>query len=239
MPKGEKTKELWSNPQYRSRMLASRRTPEHRNYRRELRRRLCSDSKFIEKLSKAVKTSWRDPKIRSRHLEGMRSEKYINTRRKSGAVLLNKDPDAIARRSATLRKGYASGRIKPRGGGGYNGNIIKGWYTSAQGRRCYYQSSWEKRVFELLDFFAWVKAWEKDPFPIAYRFGGRRRSYFPDFWIEVGRKNFIVELKPKSMVNDAMFAAKCRAAKSYGQKVGASFIVINTPEEIYGLRKLV
>ena len=60
------------------------------------------------------------------------------------------------------------------------------------------RSSWERMFFQLLDSNSAVLEWSSEPIGIDYYdpVQGRIRKYYPDVYMKVGNKKYIVEIKP-------------------------------------------
>jgi len=91
----------------------------------------------------------------------------------------------------------------------------EGYYESTKmGKAMYYRSGWEATVFELLDTWNEVVAFEAEPFEIPYIHDGNCHNYKPDIFVAFldGHKE-IWEVKPSSQTHleknqDKWFSAK-------------------------------
>lgn len=110
------------------------------------------------------------------------------------------------------------------------------------------RSSWEYRVCEWCDSNNNIVEWSSEGHRIRYidPYNPRRsRLYYPDFYIKVGNKRFIVEVKPEKdcrppskignkskktiAIQEQTFyinQAKFKAAKEYCKKLGMKFIIL-------------
>jgi hypothetical protein len=97
-----------------------------------------------------------------------------------------------------------------------------------------YRSSWEKQVMKYLDLNPEVEYWASEPFAVHYLSpkDGQIHRYFPDFLVKFkdGRK-YILEVKPKYLVEDIVVQAKAEAAKEFCKKYDMEFHFI-TEEQI-------
>jgi hypothetical protein len=75
-------------------------------------------------------------------------------------------------------------------------NWSKGFYDSIKGGKCYYRSSWEKALFEILDNDENVLSFNSEPFSIDYEFQGNKHKYIPDLLITYKEKIVLCEIKP-------------------------------------------
>lgn len=103
----------------------------------------------------------------------------------------------------------------------------EGYFESTKMQKTFhYDSGWEATVFELLDSWHEVIAYEKEPFKIPYIHEGQCHNYLPDLFIAFldGRKE-IWEVKPSSQTamqknQDKWFAArKACEARGWGFEV--------------------
>jgi hypothetical protein len=94
----------------------------------------------------------------------------------------------------------------------------KGWYSF--NNICYkqfYRSSWEELICEKIDEMIRKKEVVSisSPPKILYTFEGRKRAYFPDFYIEnLNNKKIILEVKPLRKCDEEINVAKFNAAKN-------------------------
>ena len=61
-----------------------------------------------------------------------------------------------------------------------------------------YRSSWEYKFMVWCDRSSSVTEWGSEEIVIPYisPADGRRHRYFPDFYVKIGRKKYMVEVKP-------------------------------------------
>ncbi len=71
---------------------------------------------------------------------------------------------------------------------------------------------------------------------IAYRHGGRKRTYYPDFLLDHTR---LVELKPDSYRQDPCVLAKARAAKVFCKRQGWEYVLTDWPVDKARIARLV
>lgn len=103
----------------------------------------------------------------------------------------------------------------------------EGFFQSAKnGCEIHFRSGWEETVYKLLERSFAVKAYQGEPFPIPYFFGGTRRNYWPDVLvIFTDESRMIIEIKPMAQcptpdgvcenATQSMNDAKWLAAENY------------------------
>ncbi|MAQ04894.1 MAG: head completion protein [Euryarchaeota archaeon] len=113
-----------------------------------------------------------------------------------------------------------------------------------------YRSSWEYKFMVWCDRSSSVTEWGSEEIVIPYisPADGRRHRYFPDFYVKIGRKKYMVEVKPlrqtkqpkkqkrqtkayiTEVVTYAINQAKWEAAKEYCKDRGWEFMLITEKE---------
>ena len=113
-----------------------------------------------------------------------------------------------------------------------------------------YRSSWEYKFMVGCDRSSSVTEWGSEEIVIPYisPADGRRHRYFPDFYVKIGRKKYMVEVKPlrqtkqpkkqkkqtkayiTEVVTYAINQAKWEAAKEYCNDRGWEFMLITEKE---------
>ena len=113
-----------------------------------------------------------------------------------------------------------------------------------------YRSSWEYKFLVWCDWSSSVTEWGSEEIVIPYisPADGRRHRYFPDFYVKIGRKKYMVEVKPlrqtkqpkkqkkqtkayiTEVVTYAINQAKWEAAKEYCKDRGWEFMLITEKE---------
>ena len=113
-----------------------------------------------------------------------------------------------------------------------------------------YRSSWEYKFMVWCDRSSSVTEWGSEEIVIPYisPADGRRHRYFPDFYVKIGRKKYMVEVKPlrqtkqpkkqkkqtkayiTEVVTYAINQAKWEAAKEYCKDRGWEFMLITDKE---------
>ena len=108
-----------------------------------------------------------------------------------------------------------------------------------------YRSSWEYKFMVWCDRSSSVTEWGSEEIVIPYisPADGRRHRYFPDFYVKIGRKKYMVEVKPlrqtkqpkkqkrqtkayiTEVVTYAINQAKWEAAKEYCKDRGWEFML--------------
>ena len=113
-----------------------------------------------------------------------------------------------------------------------------------------YRSSWEYKFMVWCDRSSSVTEWGSEEIVIPYisPADGRRHRYFPDFYVKIGRKKYMVEVKPlrqtkqpkkqkrqtkayiTEVVTYAINQAKWEAAREYCKDRGWEFMLITEKE---------
>ena len=113
-----------------------------------------------------------------------------------------------------------------------------------------YRSSWEYKFMVWCDRSSSVTEWGSEEIVIPYisPADGRRHRYFHDFYVKIGRKKYMVEVKPlrqtkqpkkqkkqtkayiTEVVTYAINQAKWEAAKEYCKDRGWEFMLITEKE---------
>ena len=113
-----------------------------------------------------------------------------------------------------------------------------------------YRSSWEYKFMVWCGRSSSVTEWGSEEIVIPYisPADGRRHRYFPDFYVKIGRKKYMVEVKPlrqtkqpkkqkkqtkayiTEVVTYAINQAKWEAAKEYCKDRGWEFMLITEKE---------
>lgn len=116
-----------------------------------------------------------------------------------------------------------------------NGGTIKGHFWSEKNNRIiHFRSSWEYYAFQLLEKMKMVKAYEVEPFSIAYRCGYNNvKSYIPDILIHYQNElSELVEIKPKKFVKNEVVLRKAKAARQFCNLNNMNFSIW-TEDEIF------
>ena len=113
-----------------------------------------------------------------------------------------------------------------------------------------YRSSWEYKFMKWCDVTATVTEWGSEEIVIPYisPVDGKRHRYFPDFYVKVGKKKYIVEVKPfrqtlepktqkrvtKRYINEVVTysvnQAKWKAAREFCKDNSLEFMLITEKE---------
>jgi hypothetical protein len=114
--------------------------------------------------------------------------------------------------SETITKRYLSGGFE----------WSKGEYKSSKaGCTCYYRSSWELALMQILDGDELVETWEYEFDSIDYELDGVKRKYIPDFHVITSAgEHTLVEVKPENLRETAMNVTKKVAAIMYCEARG-------------------
>ena len=117
-------------------------------------------------------------------------------------------------------------------------------------RNVVYRSSWEYKFMEWCDSHPSVEEWASEEIIIPYisPVDGKRHRYFPDFYVKVGNKKYIAEVKPsyqtkepktqkrntKKYISEVMTyavnQAKFKAADEFCKDHGWEFMVVTEKE---------
>ena len=117
-------------------------------------------------------------------------------------------------------------------------------------RNIVYRSSWEYKFMKWCDVTATVTEWGSEEIVIPYisPVDGKRHRYFPDFYVKVGKKKYIVEAKPfrqtlepktqkrvtKRYINEVVTysvnQAKWKAAREFCKDNSLEFMLITEKE---------
>ena len=72
-----------------------------------------------------------------------------------------------------------------------------------------YRSSYELKFIKWLIQNPKVTKWGIEVFPIRYTTAdGKVHRYFPDFYVEMGDKKYVIEIKPKNQTSKPVFTSK-------------------------------
>ena len=117
-------------------------------------------------------------------------------------------------------------------------------------RNVVYRSSWEYKFMQWCDSHPSVEEWASEEIIIPYisPVDGKRHRYFPDFYVKVGNKKYIAEVKPlkqtkepktqkrntKKYISEVMTyavnKAKFKAADEFCKDHGWEFMVVTEKE---------
>ena len=117
-------------------------------------------------------------------------------------------------------------------------------------RNVVYRSSWEYKFMQWCDSHPSVEEWASEEIIIPYisPVDGKRHRYFPDFYVKVGNKKYIAEVKPsyqtkepktqkrntKKYISEVMTyavnQAKFKAADEFCKDHGWEFMVVTEKE---------
>ena len=117
-------------------------------------------------------------------------------------------------------------------------------------RNVVYRSSWEYKFMQWCESSASVEEWSSEEFIIPYisPVDGKRHKYYPDFYVKVNNKKYMVEVKPAKQTKEpkiqrkvtkryitevvtyARNQAKWNAAKEFCKDYGWEFMLITEKE---------
>ncbi len=135
---------------------------------------------------------------------------------------------------------YKQGKYFPRLPSKYKGNP----------RNIVYRSSWEYKFMRWCDQTPSVQEWGSEEIAIPYisPVDGKRHKYYPDFYVKVGNKKYMVEVKPTrqtkepktqkkitkryvtEVVTYSVNKAKWKAAEEFCKDYGWEFMLITEKE---------
>jgi len=107
-------------------------------------------------------------------------------------------------------------------------NSKKGWhYSSKTGQSHFYRSSYEERMYHILDKDENVVTYETECFRIEYYFGDELHITVPDIFASyINGEQSIVEVKTEYMLNDKLTLAKLTAMKEFSESEGYGFWLV-------------
>ncbi len=125
--------------------------------------------------------------------------------------------------SEKASKAYLDGTLKP-----YGHNHKHGHYKSVKfNEEFYYQSSYELRFLEFCELNQEIKILVKSPYRIKYKIENKNYNYIPDFLIN---NQFLIEIKPESMLDFDKNPYKFKAAKKFCKKENIKYLIITEKE---------
>ena len=101
-----------------------------------------------------------------------------------------------------------------------------------------YRSSWEYKFMKWCDITPSIEEWGSEEIIIPYTspVDGRRHRYFPDFYVKIARKKYLVEVKPFKQTKEPSKPTSGRITRRYMTEV-KTFAVNNAKwqaaEEVY------
>ncbi len=107
------------------------------------------------------------------------------------------------------------------------GNIIGYFPSIKMGNMVAYESTLERDLIYLLDFATEVASFTEQPYTISYLDGGLKRSYTPDFHVQLtdGRQ-LTVECKPEALIGKEENLRKFAAGAAWARERGWQYQVI-------------
>ncbi len=106
-------------------------------------------------------------------------------------------------------------------------NCKVGWHESAKAGKVHYRSSYELKLYELLDNDQDVIQYEVEPFIIQYHYKGFVKNYMPDLLVHYGNgKQILIEIKPYKLTQKSRNMAKIKAAIKYCRDKNMKFRVM-------------
>ena len=135
---------------------------------------------------------------------------------------------------------YKQGKYNPRRPSKYKGDI----------RKVFYRSGWELKFMLWCDTTTSVTEWGSEEIIIPYtsHVDGKRHRYYPDFYVKVNGKKYVVEVKPSKQTKEpktqkrhtkryitevitwSVNKAKWHAATEFCKDYGMEFMLITEKE---------
>ena len=117
---------------------------------------------------------------------------------------------------------------------GQNSRFKSGVFSSLKSNRCYYRSSYELKLMEILEEDSSVVSFFMEPFLIPYvGLDKKNHKYIPDCLIKyVNNVNVLVEVKPERLLNTPTNILKFEAGKEYCKNNNMEY-VIWTEKELF------
>tara|TARA_B100000965_G_scaffold40355_1_gene29670 strand:+ start:674 stop:1096 length:423 start_codon:yes stop_codon:yes gene_type:complete len=135
---------------------------------------------------------------------------------------------------------YKQGKYNPRRPSKYKGDI----------RKVFYRSGWELKFMLWCDTTTSVTEWGSEEIIIPYTspVDGKRHRYYPDFYVKVNGKKYVVEVKPSKQTKEpktqkrhtkryitevitwSVNKAKWHAATEFCKDYGMEFMLITEKE---------
>jgi len=192
--------ELWRDDSYRDKVTKSCiENYVQPNYTKEVR----------NKLSESTKNNWKINNIADKYKIGLAkcaewSRSDDNKAILQSIIAFNRTPEGRRILSERATRNIKNGKLKSYG----KRSTVK----SKKGGVITVRSSYEAKYVEILDNDDSVTSFLYEPFFIEYEFDGIIRRYTPDFLVYENNRLFLVEVKPKRMLEIPINIAKIDAA---------------------------
>jgi hypothetical protein len=125
--------------------------------------------------------------------------------------------------SEKTSKAYIDGKLNPYGYHHKHGYFISNKFS----QKFYYQSSYELSFLEFCETSNKIKKLQKNTIRINYKVNDINKKYIPDF---VVNDIFIIEIKPKTMLNYQNNHLKFKAAYEYSNINNLKYLIITENE---------
>ena len=124
-----------------------------------------------------------------------------------------------------MKRSQFKGRFTPTNPSKYVGNV----------KQIIYRSSWERLFMSYCDRHPNILQWNSEETKIPYKFDGKHRTYYPDFWITMvdSKDNLVeklVEIKPHYQRGWKINQAKWAEASQACLQNGMEFLVLTEKE---------
>lgn len=106
-----------------------------------------------------------------------------------------------------------------------------GYHMSPKMGDVWYRSSYEQRLYQMLDNDQSVISYAAEPLFIRYQFEGTTKRYVPDVLVEyVDERRELVEVKPAAFLNDPIVMAKAEAGRKFCRMYGWEYKMMTEKE---------
>jgi hypothetical protein len=204
-------KKKWSDEEYRKKQVDIRnithKSPEFRKKMSEKIKKIHEETPNVfsgftnwsktDKYKVWVKSDERKKKISDASISNWKNNTYrnkvINSLKESlSNGVCAKNDEYRKKMSETISKLYSTGEIKNE-----NNKYKTGYFTSKDGEKFFYSSSYEKSAMEIFDSHPKISHWtNKHGLRIKYYFNNLERNYVPDFYVEFQNGvSYIIEMK--------------------------------------------
>lgn len=184
-----------------------------------------------DEISLKIREAWKDPN------SGYHSELEDAARRQNGHNALTKfwDKDTGLFRQeyyVKLRSELAiKNNLDPNNnfGKGNNHKYCAGYFIKKSGESIYYRSSYEYKFMELLDNS--IFEWSYETLSIKYIIDNESHYYVIDFHVKSLTREYAIEIKPKSMMDDPLVITKATYAIQWCLQHDMTYIMLG--EDIF------
>jgi hypothetical protein len=120
-----------------------------------------------------------------------------------------------------MKRSNFKGKFTPKNPLKYNGNV----------NQIIYRSSWERLFMSYCDRHPSIVSWSSEEIKVPYKFDGKHRTYYPDFWISMIDESEtlvekLIEIKPYYQRSWKINKAKWEQAEQACYQNGMQFLVL-------------